>query len=96
MSQSKQWIMVRIDRTTHLLLQRLKTRFESEVSGTASKRYDMIDRFGMSLDAVIRELVRREEGHRERSRKAARKRKTIVGQEPDPTPGERTESTPSA
>jgi len=70
------WIMVRIDRTTRLLLNRCKQRYESE--GRAKRTadaYDAIDRFGMSLDSVIRELIRRDESHQSRSRKATQKRR---------------------
>jgi len=71
---SKQWIMVRLDRTTHAKLLALRASWESDSSNVTTHHQQTTDRFGLSLDSVVNELIRRCEGHKDRVRKAHQKR----------------------
>jgi hypothetical protein len=75
-SHAKQWIMVRVDRITHLLLGRVKQRLERETPNNRIVEGGEVERWGLSLDSVIRELIRRDEAHQARSRRAAAKRRS--------------------
>jgi len=76
-----EWIMVRIDRATRLLLDRVKRRYESEANAARPIGEVKVDRFGLSLDSVIRELIRRDENHRARSKRSQEKRRKGGSQE---------------
>jgi len=72
------WIMVRIDRATHAKLLAVKQRMEADHDKSPMRRYETVDRFGLSLDSVIRELIRRDEAHKTRSKKSSAKRRKEV------------------
>jgi len=73
--EPKQWIMVRIDRVTHAKLAACKRRFESEANAGKPIGEVRVDRFGLSIDSVVNELIRRDEAHRERSRESGKRRR---------------------
>jgi len=70
-----QWIMVRLERTTHMALLACKARYESEANAARPIGSVRVDRFGLSLNSVVEELIRRDEAHRARAVKASRKRR---------------------
>jgi len=70
-----EWIMVRLQRETHLLLMGCKMRYESEANAGRLVTNPNSDRHGMSIDSVVRELIRRDEQHKARSKKSAAKRR---------------------
>jgi hypothetical protein len=72
---AKAWIQVRLTRETMSLLQLCKGWFQSDRSSAPAKNAIEIDRFGLSMDAVVRELIRRELAHRGRSARSSQKRR---------------------
>jgi len=70
-----EWIMVRVARDTHAALLRCKARFESESNAARPIGNVKVDRFGLSLDSVVAELIRRDESHKARSKRSQEKRR---------------------
>jgi len=75
MSGSSEWIMVRVTRDTHTDLMGCKARYESERNAGRPVGNVQVDRFGLSINSVVAELIRRDVSHGSRSRKAAQKRR---------------------
>jgi len=72
-------VMVRVEKTTHEQLCELRARFMSQWYKGQLQHLDFDIERGMSLDAVIRELLARDNGHRER---AAAQRSKRPGRKP--------------
>jgi len=70
-----EWIMVRVSLETHTQLTACKRRFESEANAARPIGDVKVERFGLSLDSVVKELIRRDENHRARSKRSQEKRR---------------------
>lgn len=62
-----EWANVRIDKSTHAALLLVKQRMENARENGQGNHYAYSDRFGVTMDEVIRELIRRDEAHGKRS-----------------------------
>jgi len=67
------WIMTRLRRETHAVLVQLAKHWQQRGDGTSGRTHNP-DGDRLSLDAVIAELLRRDQEHRRRSQEWSRRR----------------------
>ena len=88
---TKEWVMVRVQRTTHRALQEVRASLmRAAESGQVSLDLDHCDRF--SLDGVILSLIALRKRHAERRTRSRRNGGRTKGEKTDAKSVDRTES----
>lgn len=82
-SQVEQWAMVRVRKSTLAQLRQCQQLFTRLAEERKLDGLSYTDRFGLSLDSVVRVLLFRDNDHRRRSSKAGRSKAKVHPAEED-------------